>query len=104
VQSLVVLGIVLAAFVLSPVRGYAPSVVALLTAGRVIRRESAAGAGGPRRPRRIGKSLSGLESTRVVARRRGAIDATRRRSHPFVVRVLMKALSAPDLGRSWVPN
>ena len=36
VQSLVVLGIVLAAFVLSPVLGYAPSVVALLGAGLLI--------------------------------------------------------------------
>ena len=36
VQSLTVLGIVLAAFVLSPVLGYAPSVVALLGAGLLI--------------------------------------------------------------------
>jgi Na+/H+ antiporter NhaD/arsenite permease-like protein len=36
VQSLVVLGIVLAAFVLSPVLGYQPSVVALLGAGLLI--------------------------------------------------------------------
>ena len=36
VQSLVVLGVVLAAFVLSPVLGYAPSVVALLGAGLLI--------------------------------------------------------------------
>jgi Na+/H+ antiporter NhaD/arsenite permease-like protein len=36
VQSLVVLGLVLAAFVLSPVLGYEPSVVALLGAGLLI--------------------------------------------------------------------
>ena len=36
VQSLTVLGVVLAAFVLSPVLGYAPSVVALLGAGLLI--------------------------------------------------------------------